>query len=78
MCSGDDINTDDIPKHFKKRTRHKPYGIERYSQRFEKWSIWKWYPTEEQRDQALEDLEKHQHNVYIGDDRKGKFRKIDK
>lgn len=25
-----------------------------------------------------DDLEKHQHNVYIGDDRKGKFRKFDK
>ena len=77
MCLDDDIEAEDIPKHFKKRARHKPYGIEHYLKWFG-WDIWKWYPTEEQRDQALEDLEKHQCNVYTGNDRKGEFRKIDK
>lgn len=78
MFSDDDLETEDIPKHFKKRPRKKVYGIERYSDWFKCWGIWKWYPTEEQRDQALVDLVKHQSNVYTDEERKGKFRKINK
>ena len=35
------------------------WGIERYSHWLVSWFLWKWYPTEKQRDQAFDMLIKH-------------------
>jgi hypothetical protein len=40
----------------KKAPKKKPFGIESWSEWFQKWHSCGWYPTEKQRDQAFEDL----------------------
>lgn len=35
------------------------WGIERYCRMLDSWGLWKWYPTEEIRDQAFDTLIKH-------------------
>lgn len=56
---------DEIPKHVKRASRkRKRFGVERYSRWFKRWGAWKWYLTEEQRDQALAMLIKHIHTVF--------------
>ena len=61
------MKQDDIPKHFKKKGKiRKKYGIEKYSNWFFRWGVWKWYETEQQRDQAFEDLHRHTSNARRG------------
>lgn len=56
---------DERPKHVKRASRkRKRFGIEHYCKWFKKWGAWKWYLTEEQRDQALADLIKHTPAVF--------------
>lgn len=56
---------DDIPKYVKRASRkRKRFGIECYSRWFKHWYAWRWYLTEEQRDQAFDMLNKHICAVY--------------
>lgn len=60
-----DFEPDDIPRHVKRASqKRKCFGVECHSKWFKKWLPWKWYLTEEQRDQALAMLIKHVSGVY--------------
>jgi len=71
------VTGDEIPKHHKRaaKKKKKTFGIEYWSRWFKRWVSWKWYPTEQQRDQALADLITHTHTLLRG---KRQFRKVDR
>jgi len=57
----------------KKRKKRKTHGIE--WNLFDEWHLWKWYDSEEQRDQALDALIKSQCSIYKN---RRRHRKIDR
>ncbi len=65
-----------IDKHTKKADKqYKHFGIEKRCNWFKKWYPWKWYHTEEKRDQAFDMLIKHTHFIRLGEVR---WRKIER
>jgi len=70
----------DRPRHFKRRPKHRRqrYGIEQWSDWFQKWYHHQWYATEKARDQALEDLERHTCNLLKEYGRKPQYRKVNR
>ncbi len=70
----------DQPRYFKRavKPRQKKYGIEYFSQWFQRWEHWKWYATGHQRDQALADLERHTSNILKDRPKELRYRKVNR
>lgn len=73
-----DTSYDEVPKHRKRGGQRKRFGIEEWSNWFEKWYLVGWYLTEARRDQALEALQKTARNSSFPVCRKAQYRKIDR
>lgn len=71
---------DEVPRHHKRacKLRHKKFGIECWSNHFQKWTHRRWYVTATARDQALEDLKKHTCNILKAHGYEPRFRKVDR
>ena len=80
MGRSESYDLDDIPKHHKagRRSGQKRFGIERWSRWRNEWYVRRWYPTEKQRDQALEDLKRHICSVYKIEGLRPQYRKVDR
>lgn len=68
------------PQHQKraKSSRKKRFGIEINLRFRTEWHLWKWYDTEEKRDQALNDLFVHQSNIWKEQEDRPKYRPVNR
>jgi hypothetical protein len=74
---------DEIARHVKRAatSRQKRFGIQwKPGSPLLKptWRNWKWYATEKQRDQALEDLKRHIRNILKETGHEHQFRKVER
>jgi len=57
MPNKNQVEDSEIPKHLKKATKKKPYGIEYFrGYSLGGWTSHSWYPTAKARDQAYDNL----------------------
>lgn len=75
---------DEVTSHIKRAVspRKKRFGIEWSPSprkgKTRRWQVWRWYASEKQRDQSLEDLERHTSNILKDTGHAGRYRKVDR
>lgn len=74
-----DTSYDEVPKHHKRGGQRKRFGIEQWSDWFNRWDFFtRWYLTEAARDKALEALHKTCRNSGFSRIRATRYRKVSK